>query len=289
MILIDSNSICHMAKHSMDSLSWEEKKVGVIFGFLRQLLSLSKTFGSNQFVFVWDSKKSIRTQMFPDYKKSRKQVKTEEEKEFNQLAYDQFNIIKDTILPELGFINNFMCDGFEADDLIAKITQKYLDEEIVIVSTDEDLYQLLSANITMYSIRKKKSYTAINLWKDYKIIPSEWGEAKAIAGCSTDCVPGVPHVGEATACKYITRKLPHLHKTYKAILGAKELIEHNRKLVILPLEGTPDIEINANEKLNIRKFIDISTRYGFQSFLNKDTLQQWKEHIFKENIMRRIV
>jgi DNA polymerase-1 len=283
ILLVDSNSICHQAKHSMGNLTWEEKEVGIIFGFLRQLLSLAKTFETNQFVFIWDSRISLRTKIFPDYKKSRKREKTPEEKRFDDISYAQFDTIRTEVLPEIGFVNNFMRDGFEADDLIAQITKTYHDQKIVIISTDEDLYQLLSENVSMYSTKKKQVYTENNLWKEYRIIPKEWGEIKAIAGCTTDCVPGIAHVGEPTACKYITKKLPSSHKTYKAIKEGKAIIERNRELVILPLKGTPEITINSEEKLSLKGFITISQRYGFSSFISKENIAKWKEYIFKGN------
>lgn len=281
MILIDSNSICHQCKHAIGSLSWEDKKVGVIFGFIRQILILSKLFKTNQFVFVWDSRESLRIKMFPDYKKARRHEKSTEEKEFDHIAYDQFDLIRKEILPEIGFINNYMFEGYEADDLIASIVQTNKKESFVIVSTDEDLYQLLSDQVIMYSTRKKQNYTAINLWKDYKITPKEWGEVKAIAGCSTDGVPGVPHVAEVTASKYLNRKLSRTQKTFETIQNSEELIKRNRTLVVLPLKGTPAISLIPKENLDFKKFMTICSRYGFQSLLNKDTLQQWKEHIFK--------
>jgi DNA polymerase-1 len=285
MILIDSNSICHQAKHSMINFSWEEKEVGVIFGFFRQLLSLAKIFDSNKFVFVWDSRKgSIRTNMFPDYKKTRKREKTEEEQKFDDITYAQFNVIRDELLPEIGFVNNFMFEGYEGDDLVARITKTYTNEEIVIVSSDEDLYQLLSKNVSIYSIKKKQLYKDLNLWKDYRIVPKEWAEVKAIGGCTTDCVPGIPHVGEITACKYITKKLSRNHRTFQAIKDGTDIIERNRKLVTLPLEGTPTIKLNSNEQLLVKKFIAVSQRYGFNSFINKEGLAQWKEFVFKGDL-----
>lgn len=283
ILLVDSNSICHQAKHSMGNLTWEEKEVGIIFGFLRQLLSLAKTFETNEFVFVWDSRISLRTKMFPDYKKSRKREKTPEEKRFDDVSYAQFDIIRTEVLPEIGFVNNFMRDGFEADDLIAQITKTYHDQKIVIISTDEDLYQLLSENVSMYSIKKKQLYTEHNLWKDHRIIPKEWGEVKAIAGCTTDCIPGIEHVGEVTACKYITKKLPVSQKTYKAIKDGKSIIERNRELVILPLKGTPEITILPKEELSLKGLITVSQRYGFNSFMSKGIIAKWKEYVFKGN------
>lgn len=280
MILIDANSICHACKHSMGDLSWEEKKVGVIFGFLRQLLSLAKKFESNRFVFAWDTRSSVRSQFYTEYKGRRKKEKTPEEKELDDIAYDQFNILRDEILPEIGFLNSFWQEGYEADDVIASIVHCNKKEKIVIISTDEDLYQLLSENVTMYSTKKKQEYTLHNLWKDCRIPPQDWADVKAIAGCSSDDVPGVVGVGEKTACKYLNRQLNPLHKTYRSIKENKELIERNLKLVTLPYSGTNKVVVSDTDSLSLKGFLNVCTRYGFESFMYRDNLNQWKEHIF---------
>lgn len=281
MILVDSNSICHMCKHSMNDLSYEEKQVGILFGFLRQLLSLAKRFESNKFVFAWDSRTSVRNQFFPEYKGRRKKDKTPEEKELDDLAYIQFNTLRHELLPEIGIVNNFWQEGYEADDVIASIVHCNTKEKIVIISTDEDLYQLLSENVTMYSIRKKQEYTHHNLWKDYHIPPQDWVDVKSIAGCGSDDVPGVVGVGEKTACKYLNRQLSVVHKTYRSIKESTELIERNLKLVTLPYPGTNKIVIKEDNALSLKGFLNVCTRYGFESFMYKDNLTQWKEHIFK--------
>jgi len=282
MILIDSNSICHTVKHAMTDLSFHEKQVGVIFGFLRQILSLAKKFESNRFVFAWDSRSSVRNQFFPEYKGRRKKDKTPEEKELDDIAYVQFNTLRDEILPEVGFANNFWQEGYEADDIIASIVHCNPTEKIVIISTDEDLYQLLSENVTMYSIRKKQEYTYHNLWKDFHIPPQDWVDIKSIAGCSSDDIPGVPGVGEKTACKYLNRQLGITHKTYRSIKESGELIKRNLQLVTLPYPGTKCLPITNSDSLPTKKFLGVCTRYGFESFMYRDSLAQWKEHIFKE-------
>lgn len=282
MILVDSNSICHQAKHSMGNLSWEEKKTGVLFGFLYQILNLAKMFKTNEFVFAWDSRESFRDKIFPGYKhKRRNKEKTPEEKELDGIAYAQFDTIRLELLPEIGFVNSYMIDGYEADDIMASITFSHPNKEFVIVSTDEDLYQLLSDNVKMYSIKKKMSYTNKNLWKEYGVTPDEWGEVKAIAGCRTDEVPGVVGVGEKTACQYVNRHLNIHNKSYRDIKSNGELIQRNKKLVILPFEGTPEISKFHFETLSSRAFQDICNRYGFQSFLTQEKYSQWKEFVFK--------
>jgi len=283
MIILDANGICHQCKHAMGHLSWNDKKVGIIFGFLNQMLSLAKILESNKFVFAWDSKESLRAKIFPDYKKSRRKDKTEEEKELDAISYAQFDLLKKEVLPEIGFVNSFYLEGYEADDIIASITSTNTSKTFTIVSSDEDLFQLLSDKVRMYSIRKKQFYTDKNLWKDYGVVPNEWAEVKAIAGCSSDGVPGVPGVGEVTACKFIRRQLSTKHQSYRNIQKHRSLIERNRKLVTLPFKNTPQTKLHLKETLSFMEFQNVCGRYGFQSFLEREKLKQWKEFVFKSS------
>ena len=282
MILVDSNAVAHQVKHAIGNLSWNEKKVGVIFGFLAQILSLAKVFDTNRFVFTWDSRESLRTKLFPDYKRARRREKTAEEKELDAIAYHQFDILRKEIIPSLGFSNSFMIDGYEADDLIASITFTNPTVEFFIISSDEDLYQLLTDKVKMYSTKKKQLYTNKNLWKEYGITPEDWTEVKAIAGCTTDSVPGVVGVGPKTACDYINHRLAPVRKGYKSIRENRELIERNRKLVTLPFEGTPEIRLSVKNNLSLPVFQDVCNEYGFASFLSKDKYKEWKEFVFNK-------
>jgi len=282
MIIIDANGICHQAKHSMGNLSWKDKETGVIFGFLMQILSISKTMDSNNFVFCWDSLSNNRKTLFPDYKKSRKREnKPEEEQRLDDIAYVQFAELRKNIIPKLGFNNNFMIDGFEADDLIAKIvfTYKGLTDYISIISTDEDLRQLLDDTVYIYSTRKKQSYTKANLWSEYKITPDKWSEVKALAGCSSDGVPGISGVGEKTAAKYLTKTLNVTSKAFKSIQENEKLINFNRRLVKLPLEETPEIKL-VPDSLSFKNFQEICDDFGLRSFQYPDRIKEWKENIF---------
>jgi DNA polymerase-1 len=277
MILVDSNYICYVAKHSLKGLSYQEKKVGVIFGFLRQILSLAKVFETNKFIFVWDSQSSLRKEIFPAYKARRKTNKTEEDLELDALSYPQFDDLRNTIIPYLGFTNNHIQIGYEADDLIAVITKT--GDEYIIVSADEDLYQLLSETVSLYSIRKKQLYTAKNLYKDYGVTPKQWAMVKAISGCSTDEIPGIVGVGEKTAAKYIRKQLPFNTKTHQSILKGTEIIRRNTPLVDLPFKGTLPITYKRDH-LSLDCFVEICKTYGFNSFLTREVYQQWKNHVF---------
>lgn len=279
ILIIDSNYICHLSKYSMKDLSYQEKKVGVIFGFLRQILSLAKVFETNKFIFVWDSKTSLRKEIFPAYKEKRKTNKTEEDLELDSLSYPQFDDLRDTIIPSLGFANNHMQIGYEADDLMAIITQNNPENEYSIVSADEDLFQLLSDTVTLYSIRKKQSYTAKNLYKDYGVTPKQWVMVKAIGGCRTDEISGIANVGEKTAAKFIRKQLSFNTKAHQNILKGTEIIQRNISLVELPFKGTLPIKYKRDH-LNLEAFVDVCKEYGFNSFLTREVYQQWKLHVF---------
>ena len=271
-LIIDCHAICHAAKHTMGDLSYEEQKVGIIFGFLKQLLSLAKRFETNSFLFCWDSKKSYRRNIYPNYKN--RPQRSEEEYRFDKFAFKQFIELRMWTLPKFGFKNNFIQTGLEADDIIAAITQNY-DREFVIISGDNDLYQLLSPNVSMYSTKSKKLTTHESFTGKWGVSPSEWVMVKQIAGCRSDTVEGVVGVAEKTAIKYLTGKLGKETKTYAIIGNSKDIIERNKQLVKLPFNGTKIPKIYDNEIFNFADFTEIVNKYGFYSFQQTEAANSW--------------
>ena len=278
-IILDCSYLCHVAKHAMGELSWADKKVGVVFGFLRQVLTIAKTFETNNFIFAWDSKESKRKAIFPQYKSNRHAEKTVEEKELDAIAYAQFTEIRETVLPYLGVSNNFQVRGYEADDIIAQITKKHIASEFIIVSSDSDLYQLLERNrVYIYSIKKKEYYTHDNFVNEYGVNPPTWAMVKAIAGCVSDGVPGVVGVGEKTAIKYLKGELKTTTTAYAKIRDFPNL-DRNKQLVTLPYPDMPLLKVSKQRKLSLDHFLNLCVDYGFESFLRKEMLDQWKKYL----------
>ena len=275
--VIDCNAVCHAAKHSMGGLSYDEKETGVIFGFIRQMYKLAKDHG-NYFVFCWDSKKSIRKEKYyPEYKENRTSNKTEADKELDKLTYPQFDLLRKEILPQLGYVNIFMKEGYESDDLIAKLFDRGSD--MTIATSDSDLYQLLiDGEVQIYDLSKKKVFTETDFQRRYMIEPSLWAEVKALAGCDTDNVKGIQGVGIVTAIKYLKGDLKKTTVAYKRIMEGEEIIERNRKLVTLPFENTPKIELGHNQP-SLREFVKVCQRYGFESMLYKEALEKYKKEL----------
>lgn len=278
-ILVDANCIGSISLFALKDLRFNEVPTTIIYGFLRQLQNIYKGLCSNNFIMCWDSKSSLRKRAFPEYKCTRKKEQTVREREIWQSAYEQFSILRTKYLPQMGFTNQLIAKGFEADDLMADISEAY--DNCTIVTTDGDLFQCLP-HADIWNPRMHSLITAETFEAEWGIHPEKWGEAKAIAGCRTDAVPGVVGVGEKTAIKFLNGKLPVSSKKYKAITQPESqvLIKRNRKLVILPFKGTPEFIVKAN-KPSFAAFEEICKELGMFSLLKGQSRQTWK-NILKE-------
>lgn len=279
LLIIDSPALCHRAKFAMQKveLSFEEMKTEIIFNFLNQIMSLAKRFETNHFAFCWDSRKSFRRDLYPDYKYKRREDKTQEEIRFNNIAYEQFHRLRREVLPALGFKNNFIQTGLEADDIIAEIVFSMQVTTPIIISRDNDLYQLLNYSV-MFDFQTLKMMDSKKFTIKYLIDPSEWKYIKSLGGCSSDNVAGVEGVGEKTAIKFWRGELPEHYKTFKAIVSeeGQRIIERNKALVYLPFKETKKFPIKE-DKLHSKDFYDEFERLGFQSFTNQESFREWEE------------
>lgn len=288
-IIIDANALCWKSKHTLRELSLEEMKVGVIFGFMGQMLKIAETYDTSDISFCWDSKKSHREKLFPAYKEKRRTQKTEktpEEIEEDKLAYAQFNLLYEYILPLLGVKNNFKLEGFEGDDLIASIIYTNQEDDFIIATGDEDMFQLLQSGVSIRRMRINKRgkkeyylYTDDMFMEEYGIGPLQWVDVKALAGCKSDEVPGIKGIGEDTAIKYLRGELTPNLKGYQSITSpeGKAIRKRNEKLVELPFHNCPDIVLKKQEGWSFDGFIKVCNEYDFRYFLKKENLTKWKQ------------
>lgn len=265
VLILDVNNVCHRLYHAMPKLMHDEVPTAALYGFLRQLLSLSERFRSSQFTFCFDSSVSLRKQVYPAYKSNRKTHAPEEEIKRDGLQ-TQIKALPD-ILKSLGYVNIFRAKGYEADDLIASVCSSLDDKTKVICSTDSDLYQLLDRTTDIWT--GKKLINAEGFFAEWKVSADEWYYIKAIAGCSSDCIEGVAGVGEITAVKYFRGELGENTKAYKSIREfERKDIYRNLELVSLPYAGCPscDIEEDAINGDAWRKLCD---EMGFTTIRNQ--------------------
>ena len=218
-LLLDAPYLCHRAKHSTGGLSYDNTPTGVIYGFLKSISHFQEFFNTPHVVFCWDSKTSKREEIFPAYKANRKnkykdmnKAEVKFEKEFRW----QMMQLRRKYLPTIGYKNVFVQKGYEADDIIASICLNLsMLDEAVIISSDQDLYQLINSYTSFYNPIKRKVLTLQGFKKLYGIEPDLWGYIKILAGCPTDGVPGVKGVGTKTAIKYVIGTLKKNSKAYR--------------------------------------------------------------------------
>lgn len=224
-----------------------------IHGFVATMISLRERFDSDHFAFCFDVGKIKRCEVLPGYKDRPRNPEHEED---HKRAKDAMTLLRRSILPSMGFQNIFSQSGYEADDIIASIVQGSLGEDqATIISTDNDLYQLLSDKVVMYNPNKEEitnKKTFANMW--FGLEPEDWPTIKSIAGCKSDNVPGVKGVGELTAAKYVANCLPKHLGTYAKIKGqSREEREMNLRLVRLPYAGTGAFPLSLDEDIDWRK------------------------------------
>lgn len=267
-ILLDCTYLCYRAHFSTGGLKNRGDPSGVIYGFLRDLNSLSMRFNSERFVFCFDHGKGLRKIAYPFYKAKRPTMEEEEKENLEKQMAD----LKLKHLTEIGYRNVFFQNGYEADDLIASVArdlQNSDEDESIIVSGDADMYQLLSENTIIYHPQKDSIVDASSFVKEYNIPAMNWSGVKTIGGCSSDNVPGLKGVGEKTAIQYFQGKLNEkpVYQTIKDFLQSKDGFA-SHALVHLPYPGTKVFDL-MNDKVDKRKYRQLLSDYGITTLGGK--------------------
>lgn len=171
-----------------------------VYGFTSMLINLIKEFDPTHIAVAFDvSRKSFRTEIYPEYKSTR--AKTPEE------FKGQVELIKEVLAAVS--ITTLERDGFEADDVIATLVTRAASEEFVteVVTGDRDSFALISSTTTILYPRKGVSdlahMTPESLAEKYNLTPAQYPDFAALRGDPSDNLPGIPGVGEKTAEKWI--------------------------------------------------------------------------------------
>jgi 5'-3' exonuclease len=235
----------------------------VLAGICRFTLEYQTT----RVVWCFDSRRSFRKEVLPCYKEKRKQDAKKKDIELQERVIHCKQLtrqLREEILPDFGYVSIWQV-GLESDDMIAAVCRSLQDSQKTIISVDYDLFQLLDSKTKMFSPSRGRFYTESWFRKEYGILPKQWSLVKAIAGCSSDNVPGVTGVGEKTAISYICNKLKPSSKKFNDIESNFELIQFNKQLVKLPHKATETITIPQNQ-ISIRQWRDACKRWDVQSW-----------------------
>lgn len=160
------------------------------FGFCRAIKKLMDTYHPAHMVVIWDSRgKTFRSTVYANYKATRQKPPSEL---FVQKEY----ILK--FLDAVG-LAHLAHEGYEADDVIAALAQKYHDRQIVLVCPDKDMYQLLNPNILIFDPFKDRIIDEQTFITEQGFAPDKVPFYYALLGDASDNIPGVTGIGKKTA------------------------------------------------------------------------------------------
>jgi len=279
IMIVDCHSLCHAAKAVGSDWALSGHKTGVVYIFMRKLLSIAKLVRPSKIVFAWDSSTSLRKGLSAEYKANRHEVdKTPQQEMVNLISYPQFDSLRDDVLPRIGFNNVFIQDGYEADDIIASVAigADVDGQDVVIVSTDQDLLQMLSDRVSILNHISRKVTTREDFVAEWRIEPYLWASVKAIAGCAGDNVIGLRGVGEKTAVKFLRGDIGPNSKVWRRIVDNYDQIAKNLHLVLLPFEGTREFRLRE-DRINKNELLAVFNEYNMPSFLG--SIGEWDDII----------
>ena len=256
--LVDGSGYIFRAYYALPPLTRKSDGLptGAVSGFCSMLFKLLEDSKSNQnlqkpthFAVIFDSaRKTFRNEIYNDYKANRSEAP-------DDLA-PQFEYIRKSVLafnlPSIELMN------YEADDLIATYTDKILNAgaKVTIVSSDKDLMQLYKKNVRIYDPMKNKFISEDDIFNKFGVDSSKVIDVQALAGDSSDNVPGVPGIGIKTAAELINKyvNLENLLESAHEIKQNKRretLIENKDKALIskklVTLKHDAPIKIAPNE------------------------------------------
>lgn len=168
-----------------------------LMGFASMLRKLIRDKRPDHLAVAFDvSKTTFRTELYDQYKANRSNPPDELLQQIPRVQ----ELVRAMNIPVLAM------NGFEADDLIATMVKRALQVknlDVVICSADKDLMQLIGPRVTMYDAMRDRVFKTDNVVERFQVPPDKVAQVMALAGDSSDNVPGVPGIGEKTAGKLI--------------------------------------------------------------------------------------
>ena len=276
LFLIDGSSFIFRAYHALPPLTNPNGvPVNAVLGFTNMLTKLLSDHNAHNVAVIFDAaRKNYRNDIYPEYKANRGETPED--------LIPQFPLIRDAVKAF-----NLPCielEGYEADDLIATYARLATEagQEVVIVSSDKDLMQLINDKVSMFDAMKNKTIGHDEVVKKFGLGPEFVVDIQALAGDSIDNVPGVPGIGVKTAAQLLEEfgdletLLENAH-TIKQNKRRENLIEFaqdariSKKLVRLEDQAPvpvalEDLHVSAPEPETLIQFLE---EQGFKSTLSR--------------------
>ena len=256
-VLLDVSAIMYRAYFANMNFRTKNEPTGAVYGFINTLLSIIKEFNPDYMAAAFDVKRSSlkRTEIYSDYKSNRQSTPEDLVVQIPRIeeVLDAFNI------------NRYRIESYEADDVLGSIAKKIArdDLEVIIVTGDKDLSQLVEKNITIALLGKGTEgekfgmlRTAEDVVNYLGVVPEKIPDLFGLIGDKSDGIPGVTKIGEKKALA-IFSKYDSLEKIYENIDDLKN-IEGIGPSLIKNLTNEKDIAFLSRELAKIFTNLDIN-------------------------------
>ena len=286
LLLIDGSGYIFRAYYALPPLYRKSDGLptGAVNGFCNMLYKLLEDNKSSNvpshLAVVFDSaRKTFRNDIYKDYKANRGDPPED--------LIPQFKIIKESV--KAFGIPSIELSGFEADDIIATYATQAEKKnwKVSIISSDKDLMQIVTKNINMLDTMKNKVIGPNEVIEKFGVGPDGVIDVQALAGDSSDNVPGAPGIGVKTAAQLINEygSIENLIKNFEkikqqkrreTIRDFKDQIKISKELVTLKrdVSNIPKLEDLKRKELTLNKLVP---------FLENLELKKLSDRIRKKN------
>jgi len=230
LYLIDGSGFIFRAYHALPPLTDPKgTPVGAVYGFLSMMLKLmdgrmKTNDGADHVAVVFDAaRKTFRNRIYPDYKAHRPPTPDD--------LIPQFALVREAA--DALAIARVEMEDVEADDLIAAYAKQARAQgmEVVILSSDKDLMQLVREGVRLHDPMKDKPIGEAEVQEKFGVAPNRVRDVLALIGDASDNIPGVPGIGPKTAAELIGQYgdletlLAHAHEIKQP--KRRETLENN--------------------------------------------------------------
>ncbi|HOB89797.1 MAG TPA: 5'-3' exonuclease H3TH domain-containing protein [Candidatus Colwellbacteria bacterium] len=282
LLLIDANSLIYRSFFALPPFTAPDgRPTGALYGLANSLLKILKEIHPEYVLAAYDRPEpTFREQEFEDYKITRPATPSDlvSQLKESKAMMEQFNIM------------TYEMPGFEADDIIATLTQKYKsrdDLKIAILSGDHDTLQLVedpkvNAWIPQKGANNFTVYDEKTVIEKYGVRPDQIPDYKALVGDKSDNIPGVSGIGPKTAVGIISEfgsiedfyglSPAPINSSYKKLIAGKQMAVLSKRLATVRRDvPLPEVDLSGLKFgiVSKKELMDYFTSLGFHSLASR--------------------